>query len=185
MSIPFLVANFNNFNNQPKNWYRPSSSTGEYLSGSTGGTLLSGTAAYDNDTSATLDTDTANGGATVMANSTNGTRTYAGTFDGFGSGTFTGTLRVYAYLSAQDDGGGSCTCELLYSIDGSTYISLASISSNADAVSAAAAEYTVALTSQNLANLKVRMTCDGYRVGISPDIFLGDSTGTIYDIVFA
>lgn len=179
MSIPFLVAMCRN----SKSWYRPTANAGGYFAGSTGGTLASGNSAYDFDTSATVDTTTA---ATITATSLNGTRTYAGTFDTFGTGTYTGTLKVYASLSATSDGGGVVTAAVQYSTDGSTYTDIVACNSDETGVPVdyAAAQYDVPLTSQNIANLKVRGSCDGYRVGILPDIFTGGSTCTIYDIVF-
>jgi hypothetical protein len=187
MSVPFLVANFRNYGFS--NAARPTSGTASYISGSnTAGTATNIPNAY-NGSGTALDTTTK---ASVSAGSGSNLtqRVYGITYSGFGSGTFTGQLKVYIYASCIDDGGGQwATVNLQYSLNGTSYITTGMVefpvSSDGSGVGATwgpGAITPVSLSNVDLSLFKVRITCNGAMDLSSPYSY--SSNSDIYDIVF-
>lgn len=170
MSIPFLAAMCQNFSAP----VRPSSAV------YTGTTPTNPTYAYDG-TAAAVDTTTS---ATLY---TIGLRTSTQIYT-FAAGTQSGTLHVYftkvitAYMDSPTlTYAATSSVQLDVMVDGTTYVNRALWDSGLDP--ALPYDYTLALTSQNLANLKVKITTISQTVGPALDRAIADVNCDISDIV--
>lgn len=185
MSLPILVTMYQNFSAGN----RPTAFT--WSGTTTYGTHSNDTNAYDLDTTP-LPSTSGNVTAVARPRSNPGFSTSIITYDTFGSGTVSGTLKVYISTTTEfntssdllNDANSDVVLEYATDWNGSTgtWNILASADSGSDLDYAT--PQTGVLSSVNRATLAVRVTCTGLGVGTTIPSYAGaTASADIYDII--